>query len=87
MLKITRSAHSGTATLAVSGRIGSEHLADLRGFLEQERGYGVVLDLCEVKLVDVEVVRFLVHCQTQGVRLVNCPGYVKEWMARESRPR
>jgi len=44
----------------------------------------VVVDLTEVSLMDVEVVRFLVRCETQGVRLANCPAYIREWMVRES---
>jgi pimeloyl-ACP methyl ester carboxylesterase len=83
MLKITRSTHSRTATLALSGRVGSEHLADLRRLLEEAREYGLVLDLREVNLVSVGVVRFLIECETQGIRLADCPAYVREWMARE----
>jgi hypothetical protein len=83
MFKITRSTEAGTTTLALSGRTGSEHLPDLRRFLEEERRPEVVLDLGEVTLVDVDVVRFLVECETQAIRLANCPGYIREWMARE----
>ena len=83
MLKITRSTHSRTATLALSGRVGSEHRADLRRLLEEAREYGVVLDLREVNLVSVGVVRFLIECETQGIRVTDCPAYVREWMARE----
>jgi len=83
MLKITRSTHSRTATLALSGRVGSEHLADLRRLLEEAREYGLVLDLREVNLVSVGVVRFLIECEMQGIRLADCPAYVREWMARE----
>jgi hypothetical protein len=36
-----------------------------------------------VTLVDVDVVRFLNRCETQGVRLVNCSPYILEWMNRE----
>jgi len=86
MLKITRSTQAGTTTLALSGRVGSEQLPDLRRCLEEDRGQAVVLDLGEVTLVDVDVVRFLVECQTQGIRLAQCPGYVREWMVRENQP-
>jgi hypothetical protein len=85
MLKVTRSTDSATTTLALSGRIASEHLPDLRRCLEDEPGYGVVLDLREVNLVDADVVRFLVECEMQGIRLAHCPAYVKEWMVRERR--
>jgi hypothetical protein len=85
MLKITRSTQAGTTTLALSGRVGSEHLPDLRRCLE-DRGQAVVLDLGEVTLVDVDVVRFLVECQMRCIRLAQCPGYVREWMVRENQP-
>ena len=42
-----------------------------------------MLDLSEVTLVDLDVVRFLVQCETEGIRLTRCPAYVQEWMVRE----
>ncbi len=45
----------------------------------------LVLDLSEVSLVDVDVVRFLLHCEMHGIRLAHCPAYVREWMVRENR--
>ena len=86
MLKITRRTNRGTTTLIVSGRIDAEQLPDLRRSVETEHASDVVLDLNEVSLVDVEVVRFLLHCEMQGIRLAHCPAYVREWMAREKRP-
>jgi pimeloyl-ACP methyl ester carboxylesterase len=83
MLRITRSTHSGRPTLALSGRVGSEHLPDLRRSIGEEHGAGVLLDLCEVTLVDVDVVRFFADCETQGIRLEHCPAYVREWIVRE----
>jgi hypothetical protein len=86
MLKITRSTDSDTTTLTLSGRVGSEHLAELRRFVEEDGVPHRVLDLCEVTLVDVHVVRFLMDCETQGIRLAHRPAYVREWMAREKGP-
>jgi pimeloyl-ACP methyl ester carboxylesterase len=86
MLRIVRSIDSGTATLTVSGRIGSEQLSELRRSVEEERDRVVVLDLVEVSLVDVEGVRFLTQCEAQGVRIARCPAYVREWMTREQSP-
>ena len=83
MLKITRVTDPGTTTLIVSGRIQAEQLSDLRRSVEAERAHDVVLDLSEVTLVDVEVVRFLSQCEMQGMRLAQCPAYVREWMARD----
>jgi anti-anti-sigma regulatory factor len=83
MLKMTRVKNAGTTTLIVSGRIDAEQLPDLRRLVESEHASDVVLDLNEVSLVDVEAVRFLLHCETQGMRLARCPAYVREWMVRE----
>jgi len=41
------------------------------------------LDLEEVILLDRDSVRFLIRCESEGVQLVNCPLYVREWMTRE----
>jgi ABC-type transporter Mla MlaB component len=83
MLKIRGVKNAGTTTLIVSGRIDAEQLRDVRRLVESEHASDVVLDLSEVSLVDVEVVRFLLQCETQGMRLASCPAYVREWMARE----
>ena len=42
-----------------------------------------ILDLREITLVDIAVVRFLISCENEGVELVKCPSYVREWMLRE----
>ena len=86
MLRINRVTDTGTTTLIVSGRIRAEQLPDLRRSVEAERPGDLVLNLREIGLVDVEGVRFLLHCEMQGIRLVQCPAYVREWMAREKRP-
>ena len=41
------------------------------------------LDLCEVMLVDVDVVRFLIACAAEGIELLHCAPYIREWMSRE----
>lgn len=86
MLRINRVADTRATTLIVSGRIRAEQLPDLRRSVEAERARDLVLDLNEVSLVDADVVKFLLHCEAQGIRLANCPAYVREWMAREQRP-
>lgn len=42
---------------------------------------GIALE--EVNLVDVEAVRFLNHCQAEGIRMMNHSPYIREWMRRE----
>jgi hypothetical protein len=48
-----------------------------------DRSARKILDLREVTLVDVGIVRFLISCENEGVELVQCPLYVREWMFRE----
>jgi hypothetical protein len=43
----------------------------------------IFMDLDEVTLVDVEVVRFLSECEDRGIVLVHCLPYVREWILRE----
>jgi hypothetical protein len=49
----------------------------------ESNGPRIVLDLDEVTLVDVEVVRFLGRCEKAGTALLHCPLYIREWIARE----
>jgi hypothetical protein len=81
MLRIRRSEESGATNFALSGRIGEEHIAELKTLLEGEpRISGIAFDLQEVRLVDREAVRFLADCETRGIKLNNCPSYVREWI-------
>jgi hypothetical protein len=67
--------------LLLSGRIQSEDLASIR--LAMDAGMHRMLDLVDVSLVDLAVVRFLICCEDEGVELLHCPPYVREWMTRE----
>jgi hypothetical protein len=64
------------------GWLRSEYLAELRAKIASS-GRPVVLEMAEVTLVDVEAVRFLSACETQGIELRHCPAYIREWIARE----
>jgi len=44
---------------------------------------GIMLDLEEVTLVDLDVVRFLGLTEAEGVELVNCSPYIRDWIFRE----
>ena len=69
----------------LSGQIEKEALAELNKFFELETGYrNIVVDLKEVSLVSREVMRFLARSQRDGVKLENCPAYIREWMSREN---
>ena len=86
MLRVERAIESGTVVLAVSGRIGAAGVAALGELIRGERGLDVVLDLAEVNIVDAVAVRFLAECEAHGIRLVHCPGYIREWILRENGP-
>ena len=68
-----------TVVLRISGRIDGEHVSELRSCMSRH-GANVVLDLDEVRLVDVAVVRFLVRCEADGMELRNCSRYIRKWM-------
>ena len=68
-----------TVVLRVGGRLDAEHLSELRACLLRH-GPKVVLDLHELELVDVAVVRFLARCQAEGMELCNCSRYIRQWM-------
>lgn len=69
-------------TLRLSGRIQSAHIGNIRAQMDDD-SVRIVLDLDEVTLVDVEVVRFFSDCENEGIVLVHCPLYVREWILRE----
>jgi len=60
----------------------ADHLAELEKQI-RESGSEIVIDLEEVDLVDVQVVRFLGVCETQGITLLNCSPYILDWISRE----
>lgn len=81
MLKIRRSEVEGLAVIALSGRIDQEHVAEVRSVLTAESDIGKIrLDLEELRLVDREAVRFLDACEVCGIKLANCPPYIREWI-------
>ena len=84
-LRIEKKSDGQTTTLRLSGQFQSEYLEAVK---EQMQGSGprTVLDLDEVTLVDVHVVRFLGTCEEEGTALLHCPLYIREWIAREQRP-
>jgi hypothetical protein len=81
-LKIENIVLNRRTTVRLIGRVQADDLPEVVRQLEAS-GPGVVLQMDEVMLVDVEVVRFLNKCETEGVRLVNCSPYIREWMSRE----
>jgi len=83
MLRITR-ATNGEVVFKLSGRIETENIAELETLLSGETsGRSIILELSDITLVDQDVVNFLRRCETDGIKLKNCPAYVREWIKRE----
>ena len=81
-LKIERFSEGPSTKVRLIGRIQAEHLGELEKQVG-ESGSKIVLDLEEVNLVDVEAVRFLGMCEAQGVTLLNCSPYIRDWIGKE----
>ena len=43
----------------------------------------IIFNLREVTIVDADVIRFLSASEGEGIRLVSCLPYVREWILRE----
>jgi hypothetical protein len=82
MLRIEKDSGECVTKLRLSGRIRSDQVGSIRSELG-ENCTSKVLDLSEVTLVDLGAVQFLISCEDEGVELVQCPPYVREWMLRE----
>ena len=82
MVRIEKDCGGCTTKLRLSGRIESDLIGSIRSEMD-EGCASKILDLSEVTLVDLGVVRFLISCEDEGTDLVNCPPYVREWILRE----
>ena len=80
-MRIEKDSRGAVTRIRLIGHFQSEHVEELKA-LVRDAG-PVLLDLKEVTLVDVEVVRFLATCRASGVRIANGSQYIREWMARE----
>ncbi len=80
--RIEKTSSGRRTTIRLIGRIQSDHLDELKMQIADIESQ-VILDLAEVILVDVEVVRFLGAGELNGMTILNCPAYVREWIHRE----
>jgi anti-anti-sigma regulatory factor len=81
-LKIEKVTDAHSTTIRLIGRMRAEHLEELKTQIRKS-GSKIALDLEEVNLVDVDVIRFLGTCQGKGVRLLHCSPYISDWIAKE----
>lgn len=83
MWKLERSQDGDFLVLNLCGRIELEELEELQRVLAAEaKGQKIALDLNSVRLVDQDAVTFLARCELNGIRLDNCPAYIREWITR-----
>jgi hypothetical protein len=83
-LKIDTSELEDLVVLSLSGRIEAWHLGELARIVElRESPRDVTLDLQQLRLADRASVKFLANCEAKGIKLKNCPTYIREWMERE----
>jgi anti-anti-sigma regulatory factor len=67
----------------LSGALDRDHAARLDELISAEEPDRVRLDLGEVTVVDRTGVRFLARAVAAGIALVNCPDYIRRWIATE----
>ncbi|HEY2497811.1 MAG TPA: hypothetical protein VGK24_12145 [Candidatus Angelobacter sp.] len=80
-LKIERFSGKHGTRIRLSGAFRSGQLDHVR--TEIECGGTIALDLEEVDLIDVESVRFLNALEAEGISVLHCSPYIREWMLRE----
>jgi predicted metal-binding protein len=81
-LRIERSTRQGFTVFTLSGRMEAVHVAELKELFDRDYR-NIILDLRDLRLADRDAVRFLKGCEADGMKLENCPAYVREWMDRE----
>jgi hypothetical protein len=82
MLRIEKLLGKTFTVLRLSGRIQEEYLSQLQTEIERCTDTPK-LDLKDVNLLDRASVGFLMRCESQGIQLVNCSLYIREWISRE----
>ena len=79
--RIHRSIVGSRTVFVLIGDINHENAEALQELLAAESSERVLLDLNSVTLVDRETIRLLARVKAAGVGLVNCPEYVRSWIA------
>ena len=83
MLRIHRSGN-GEVVYRLSGRMGSENIAELESLVAAEPDCkSVVLDLKDITLAGQDGINFLARCEAADIQLSNCPAYIREWITRQ----
>ena len=82
MLRIETQSDATHTSIRLIGRVRSDDIAELKRHIDSAERR-IVLDLSEVTLVDLDVIRFLIACEDAALELRHCSRYIREWMHRE----
>jgi len=83
VLRIQRSGN-GETVFALSGRMANEHVVEMEELLRAEpAGRKIVLNLKNLTLAGQDEIDFFARCERQGIKLTNCPPYIREWITRQ----
>ena len=82
-LRIEEDSQGGRTTIRLIGHFQVEHIEELQKQLLKQKGPRFVLDLRELTLVDLDVIRFLGTCEACGTEVINCVPYIREWIDQE----
>ena len=72
--------------LALAGSFRANHIGKLGWLIESALGTGmhVTVSLAGLKSADQKAVRAILNWRDQGVRILHCPEYVREWLRTET---
>ena len=82
-LRIVADVREEGTTIRLIGHMRAEHLEHVRAELAANRS-PTMLDLDDLRLADVDAIRFLAAAERQGVILRHCAPFIRAWMAREA---
>jgi anti-anti-sigma regulatory factor len=82
MLKIELESNGSGRHIRLIGRVRADNIEELSSQIVAGHE-STTIDLREVTIVDLAAVRFLLSCKEKGLELMNCPLYIREWIARE----
>ena len=85
MLRIERSAN-GQVVFTLSGRMQTQDIEQVQQLLVVEApGQRLMFNLRDVTLVNQDAVTFLARCEANGIKIENCPLYIRNWIDQEKR--
>lgn len=83
MLRITR-IDNGRVVFKLSGQMSAENIGELQTLVSAEAsGRRIHLDLKDLTLVDQDIVSFLKRSEAKGIKLENCPAYIRQWIKQK----